>query len=77
MCNKSEMPEGKDRIAEELSLNTEVAAQVGSTLASVGDRFNARYRRRRQTDESYCPFLYHFARTLSVILLSGWSETLH
>ena len=61
----------------------QLAVEIGTILASIGDKLEERYQKGRPMqkskdttkDSSY--FLNGLVRTLSVVIVCGWCEVLH
>jgi hypothetical protein len=82
---KSEQDNSQSRIsAQNSTLNsTELTVELGRTLAQIGDKLNTEYFEEWNSHKNYkrdIDIVSHFAsdvaRTLSVVLISGWCDNL-
>ncbi|CAB3985734.1 Hypothetical predicted protein, partial [Paramuricea clavata] len=83
--SKSEQENSQSRIsAQNSTLNsTELTVELGRTLAQIGDKLNTQYFEEWNSHKNYkrdIGIVSHLAsvvaRTLSVVLISGWCDNL-
>jgi hypothetical protein len=83
---KSEQDNSQSRISAQNSTalnSTELTVELGRTLAQIGDKLNTEYFEEWNSHKNYkrdINIVSHFAsdvaRTLSVVLISGWCDNL-
>lgn len=80
MCSEGTTPELREEATEEEMPqdDIELAGRVGSTLASIGDNLDNRYRRRNRTENVPRDVINNLTRTLMAVLFFEQSDdTLH